>query len=206
VRLHAFTPDELDEAQRRVYAGLTGGGRLAPRAPEPGQAPSPVRMVDDDGRLLGPFNAFLVHPALGELLQELSRRLRFDGVLGVRAREVAILTVAGHERSDFEWAAHHRIGREAGLGEAALASFARGELPGDGELDDPLDAAVARLAHALVTTGDADDATWAAVQPVLGDAGVFEVSTTVSFYGLLAQQLRLFRVPSPEPGPWERSR
>ena len=193
MRLRALHPSELTAEQRAVYDGLTAGGRLAGS----GDA-GPVRMLDDEGRLQGPFNAFLVHPRLGELLQELSRRLRFDGVLPARAREVVILTVAAHERSAFEWAAHARIGVATGLDEATVDELARGEPV---TFDDPVDDAAGRLARALVTTGDADDATWAAVQPVLGDDGVFEVSTTVAFYGLLAQQMRLFRVEAP-PGPW----
>jgi 4-carboxymuconolactone decarboxylase len=55
-----------------------------------------------------------------------------------------------------------------------------------------------------VDTGDADDGTFDHARGVLGDAGVVEVSTTVGIYQLLAQQMRLFRVPSP-PGPWVNS-
>ena len=109
-----------------------------------------------------------------------------------------IIAVAAHERSAFEWAAHARIAEQVGIDAAAVEAVARGEVV---TYDDPVDEAAGRLARALLTTGDADDATWDAVHPALGDAGVFEVSTTVCFYQLLAQQLRLFHVPAP-PGPW----
>ena len=49
---------------------------------------SPVGLVDDQGRLQGPFNAMLFHPAIGMALQELGRALRFSGELPPRAREI----------------------------------------------------------------------------------------------------------------------
>jgi len=173
---------------------LTEGPR---KAVDP-SVPTAVRMVDAEGRLQGPFNALLHHPALGTAVQEVSRRLRFDGVLPGRAREVVILVVAASQRSDFEWAAHAPIARALGIPDDVVAAIARGTVP---ELTDPVERAAAELARELVTTGDAADATWDRVQPVLGDAGVVEVSTTVGVYQLIAQQLRLFRVPAP-PGPW----
>jgi 4-carboxymuconolactone decarboxylase len=194
MRLPHLRPDELDADQRALYDVLTEGPR---KAVDP-SVPAAVRMTDAEGRLQGPFNALLHHPALGTAVQEVSRRLRFEGVLPGRAREVVILVVAASQRSDFEWAAHASIARTLGVSEVAVDSLARGIVP---ELDDAVERAAAELAAALVTTGDADDATWDRVQPVLGDAGVVEVSTTVGIYQLIAQQLRLFRVPAPA-GPW----
>jgi 4-carboxymuconolactone decarboxylase len=126
------------------------------------------------------------------------RRLRFEGVLPAPARELVVLVVAAAERSPFEWAAHAPIARSLGVPSADVDALAAGRAPGT---TDPVERAAWRLARALVDGGDADDATWEAVHPVLGDAGVVEVSTTVGVYRLLAQQLRLFRVPAP-PGPW----
>jgi 4-carboxymuconolactone decarboxylase len=194
MRLHHLRPDELDADQRALYDVLTEGPR---KAVDP-SVPTAVRMVDGEGRLQGPFNALLHHPVLGTAVQEVSRRLRFDGVLPGRAREVVILVVAASQRSDFEWAAHASIARALGIPDDVVAAIARGTVP---ELADPVERAAAELALEVVTTGDAADATWDRVQPVLGDAGVVEVSTTVGVYQLIAQQLRLFRVPAP-PGPW----
>jgi 4-carboxymuconolactone decarboxylase len=194
MRLRHLLPAELDPAQRALYGELTLGPR---RAVDP-SVPAAVRMTDADGRLQGPFNAFLHHPVLGTAVQEVSRRLRFDGVLPGRARELVILVVAASERSAFEWAAHAPIARSLGVADADVGALAVGGEPGTA---DPVERAAWLAARALVDAGDLDDATWAAVHPALGDAGVFEVSTTVGVYQLLAQQLRVFRVPAP-PGPW----
>jgi 4-carboxymuconolactone decarboxylase len=193
MRLRRLLPDELDAAQRSLYDELTSGDRS--------QVPSlqtDVQMTDADGRLQGPFNALLFHPRIGDALQELSRCLRFEGVLSPRAREIVILVVAASEHSDFEWAAHAAIARSLGIPEALIEVFAEGEVP---HLDDPQEEAAATLARSLVTSGDADDETFTLARSALGERGIFEVSTTVGVYQLLAQQMRLFRVDSP-PGPW----
>lgn len=194
MRIHHFRPDELDDAQRALYDTLTSGTRQAVHQ----SLPSAVRMTDAEGRLQGPFNAMLVHPHVATALQEVSRRLRFEGTLPARTREIVILVVAGAEQSDFEWAAHAPIAASVGVAAQEIEALGAGIVPA---LADPVDQAAARLAVSLVNSGDADDALWAAAHEVLGDAGVFEVSTTVGIYRLLAQQLRLFRVDAPA-GPW----
>jgi 4-carboxymuconolactone decarboxylase len=193
VRLHHLRPDELDAEQRELYDVLTTGSRAQVSFPR-----SDIGMTDGEGRLQGPFNAMLHHPRLGLAVQEVSRRLRFEGVLTDRAREIVILIVAASQRSDFEWAAHSTIAAMVGIGDDEIDAVAAG---GDVAWADPAEAAAAALARSLVATGDADDDTYARATSLLGDAGVYEVSTTVGVYQLLAQQMRLFRVPGPR-GPW----
>ncbi len=195
MRLHHLRPDELDAEQQALYDLLTADGRMVQRGTDDATG---VRMVDGEGRMEGPFNAWLTHPGIGWAVQEMSRRLRFDGVLTVRIREIVILIVAASEHSDYEWAAHAPIARTLGIADADVDAMAT---QSSVEFDDPAEAAAAALARAVVTTGDADDATYERAQRMLGDAGVIEVSTTVGFYQLIAQQLRLFRVPAPA-GPW----
>ena len=194
MRQHHLHPDELTDEQRSLYDVLTTG----PRQQVHGSLDPAVRMADAQGRLQGPFNGFLFHPRLGMAVQEVSRILRFDGLLSGRAREIAILVVAASQRSDFEWAAHAAIARSLGLDDPEIDAIARREPLSFADADED---AVARLALALATTGDVDDTTYAETAAVLGDARVFEVATTVGMYQLIAMQLRMFRVPAPS-GPW----
>jgi 4-carboxymuconolactone decarboxylase len=196
MRLPHFGPDELEPAQRRLYETLTTGQR---RTVHDSLDPA-IRMTDAEGRLQGPFNAMLVHPGLGDALQEVGRRLRFEGHLPARARELVILVVAASEQSDFEWAAHEAIARSIGIEDDIIATLASEQEP---ELDAPIEEAATVLARTLVHHGDCDDDTYRRVLAVLGPDGVFEVSTTVGLYQLLAQQMRIFRVPGP-PGPWRQ--
>jgi 4-carboxymuconolactone decarboxylase len=120
--------------------------------------------------------------------------VRYDTGLDDRCREIAILAVAAHWRSDFEWYAHEAVGRSAGLDEAELAAVRDGRyaaLTGR-------EAVVARTVNALVVRGDLDDAEYLEVVEVVGAAGLFELLTLVGYYATLALQLRVFRVPGPE--------
>jgi 4-carboxymuconolactone decarboxylase len=120
--------------------------------------------------------------------------VRYDTGLGDRCREIAILVVAAHWRSDFEWYAHEAVGRAAGLGDAELAALREGrhaELAGS-------DSVIARTAAALVARGDLDDAEYAEAVGHFGPSGLFELLTLVGYYATLALQLRVFRVPAPD--------
>jgi 4-carboxymuconolactone decarboxylase len=185
-RLPKFEPPALDAEQRSLYDAIAGGRRA--------QGPQLFRLADADGRLEGPFNAFLLQPRLGSALQALGASVRYDTGLDDRCREIAILVVAAHWRSDFEWHAHEAVGRAAGLGDAELAALREGrhaELAGR-------ECVVARTAAALVTRGDLDDAEYGEAVGHLGPAGLFELLTLVGYYATLALQLRVFRVPAPE--------
>jgi 4-carboxymuconolactone decarboxylase len=194
MRLEHLRPEQLDDRQRALYDVLTAKGRVV----QDTTVDTGVLMVDAEGRMGGPFNAMLHNPSIGWSLQEVSRRLRFEGVLPARAREVVILVVAASQRSDYEWAAHAVIARGLGMTDAQIAALGAGARV---EFADPVEDAASELAHTLVTTGDADDEVYERTHAALGDAGTVEVATTVGFYQLLAQQLRLFRVPAPV-GPW----
>lgn len=194
MRLPHLRPDELTAEQRQLYEVINQG----PRRTAHQGLQSPVGLVDDEGRLQGPFNAMLFHPAIGMALQDLGRALRFSGQLPPRAREIAILIVAASERSDFEWAAHAAIAAYLGLSTAQIDALARADAV---EFEDHLEQMVTRATRALVATGDLDDETYRSAEVALGAAGLVELTTLVGLYRALALQMRLFRVPGPT-GPW----
>ena len=186
-RIPKLDPAALDGEQRSLYDAIAGGRRA--------QGPQLFRLADADGRLEGPFNAFLLQPRLGSALQALGSAVRYDTGLDDRCREIAILVVAAHWRSAFEWYAHEAVARSAGLGDPELAALR------DGRHDElaAREAAVARTAAALVTRGDLDDAEYHEAVDQLGAAGLFELLTLVGYYATLALQLRVFRVGLPPP-------
>lgn len=185
-RLPKLPPGSLDGEQRRLYQAITGGRRA--------QGPQLFRLADEDGGLEGPFNAFLLQPALGSALQALGAAVRYETGLDGRCREIAILVVAAHWESEFEWHAHAAVARSLGLGGAELAGLRDGS---DAGLAGP-EAVVARTARALVLRGDLADGEYAEAVEQMGEGGLFELLTLVGYYAALALQLRVFRVPAPE--------
>jgi 4-carboxymuconolactone decarboxylase len=211
-RIPKLAPSTLDAEQRSLYDAIAGGRRA--------QGPQLFRLTDEAGRLEGPFNAFLLQPRLGAALQALGSSVRYDTGLDDRCREIAILTVAAHWRSDFEWYAHEAVARAAGLTTPDLAAIraAHGvsdlDAPGASDLDGPsagapsapatlsvLEAVVARTTAALLTRGDLTDPEYRTATDHLGPDGLFELLTLVGYYSALALQLRVFRVPAPDAAP-----
>ena len=181
-RLEPLPPSSLDSNQRELYESIAGG----PRA----QGEQHFDLTRTDGALLGPFTALLLSPVLGSALQELGAAVRFHTSLSARCREIAILTVAAHWDSVFERSAHESVGRAAGLTEEVLRQIRARTVPA---LDDPHESAYAHLAMGMVE-GDVDDESWSTHACVVGEAGVFELSTLVGYYATLALQMRIFRV------------
>lgn len=187
-RLPALNPDDLDHEQRDVYEAIVGG-------PRPKNVFS---FVDDEGRLLGPFNAMLYSPVVGGPLQELGTALRFRTSFTKREREIATLVVAAAYHSDYEWYAHERIGRQAGLTDAELTALRTGADP---VLADARERIVHAASHTLAADGDLSAPMFAEATATLGRAAVVELVTLVGYYTALAMQLRVFRVGVPGGAP-----
>jgi alkylhydroperoxidase family enzyme len=187
LRLPLLRPGLLGEEQREVYDAVTGGPRR--------DGPSPVRYMDEEGRLLGPFNAMLYSPAVGMPLQELGAALRFRTAFTKREREIAILVVAAGHRAAYEWYAHERIGRRAGLTGEELDALRTGVAP---MLADVRERVVHEAVRQMVVDGDLSDAVYTEAVATLGRAAVVELVALVGYYSALALQMRVFRVGLPE--------
>jgi 4-carboxymuconolactone decarboxylase len=185
-RLPNPTPEQLDADQRALYDEIAGGPRSA--------GPQLFELIDRQGRLNGPFGIMLHSPAVGSALQAVGAAVRYRSVLGDRMRELAILAVAAHWKSDFELYAHVPLARSAGLTDAEVDGVVDGATE---PFDDPAERVVLRVVRALLCTSDLTDEDYAAGRDVLGDQGLVELSTLVGYYATLALQLRVFRVGAP---------
>ncbi|MEV5957499.1 carboxymuconolactone decarboxylase family protein [Streptomyces sp. NPDC051987] len=185
-RLAGLLPGELDEQQSEVYRAITAGPRAA--------GPQAFALVDEKGRLRGPFNALLLSPPVGLAVQAVGAAVRYESVLTDRVRELAVLVVAAHWGSAFEWAAHEAVGRTHGLTEPELDALRAGALP---DLPDAAERAALLATAALTRTGALSDGEYAETVAAWGERGLFELTALVGYYALLALQLRVFAGEGP---------
>lgn len=184
-------PRHLSGAQRDVYERITTSPRAGANRARP--------LTDDNGRLLGPFNAILFSPEVGGALQELGTAIRYRGTLPPRLREIAILEVARGRRCGTEWHAHAHAGRLVGISDEELAAIASGT---DAPTFDHGERLARHIVAQLITDRDLDDRTVEDAGHQLGLATVNELVMLVGYYDLLALSLRVWRTPEcPFPDP-----
>jgi len=151
-------------------------------------------LVNTDGGLIGPFNAFVHAPGVGQRLSSLGQVLRFETSIERRLSEVVIITVAARWKAEFEWWAHARMAREHGVPGAVVEAIGRGEDP-PFEADD--ERVVYTVARELTTGGQLGQDAFAAAQGLLGEAGVVELVSLCGYYTLVSFLLNAFTVPLP---------
>jgi 4-carboxymuconolactone decarboxylase len=179
-RLPYLRHDDLGPDGQKVWAGIVGS-----RGAE---------LVNEQGGLIGPFNAFVHAPDVGRRLGSLGQVLRFGTSIERRLSEIAIITVGARWKAEFEWWAHARMAREHGVADAVVDAIGLGEDPAF-EADD--ERAVYSVARQLTETGRLGEGAYAAARQLLGDAGVVELVSLCGYYTLISFLLNAFAVPLP---------
>lgn len=185
-RLDGALSGPVTAEQRGLHDEIVHGRRAA--------RPPAFPLLDDRGQLNGPARAWLLQPRLGAGLEKLGAAVTYDMTLPVRCREAVILTVAQHHASPFELYAHRLAGVRAGLSPAETESLCTGRTP---QTADARERAAVEAARTLLETGGLDDAAYREADRHLGAAGLFEVTTLVGFYTLIALQLNVYAIRPP---------
>jgi alkylhydroperoxidase family enzyme len=186
-RLPWLTPDQLNQDQRRVYDAIIGGPRS--------KGPQVFKLVDDHGRLEGPFNSFLMNPTVGLAVQAVGAAIRYGSLLSDRQREIAILELAHLESCEFEKYAHERVGRELGLTEVEITALAEGAACSSFHEEDLI---VRELVVALQGRRELDDELYLRALESLDYEGLADVVVLVGYYQMLALSLKVWRTPLPD--------
>ena len=196
-----MVPPHLDAAQQRLYDTI-----VDTRIKIVGKA----SLFDENGALRGPWNPEVASPELGQHLERLGTAVRSQNSLDARLYEVAILAVGVHWRAQFEWFAHEKLARKAGVAEAAFPLM-RGNCHPEalaGVLQ-PDEVAVYRLAQELMETKRVSAATYATTKAALGggedeaatNRKLADLSMTMGCYSAVCGMLNMFEVALPQGEP-----
>ena len=182
-RLPFITGDDLTADQQAVWDCVTNG-RRGPAS----------RLINDEGGLVGPFNAPLHAAATGKKVVELGEALRFDTEIDNRLLEIAVCMVGAHWRSNFEWFAHSRLAIAAGVSEEIVDAIEKGNEPTFDKADE---AAVYAFTRDLLGSGRAPDDVYAEALSHVGERGIVELTQLIGYYCLVSLTLNAFAVELP---------
>ena len=174
-RLTELKPEDFDEATRKL------GERIAQTR---------------GGSIQGPWAHMLRNPELAARAANYSDCFR-DG-LSV-PRKLALLGVimtARHWNAGYVWNAQSPQAKSAGISEAVIEAIRAKKTPG---FADPAEQAVYKLFSELYGKQSVSDATYAAVEKVLGPTGVVEILNVAGFYSIVASVVVTTGV-KPRPG------
>ncbi|ACB95127.1 carboxymuconolactone decarboxylase family protein [Beijerinckia indica] len=187
-RLPLADPATLTSAQRDLFEALTAA--WGPFADGAG-----VQMTTEDGRLIGPFNIFLLHPEVTAKLSEFQAAEATHTTLPKRVREVVIIAVGAVWGADYELYARTHVARKAGLSDQAVTTLANGGIPEDLSDEEKI---AARLVHQLSTRHRVDDELYREAEQAFGRTGLFDIIAVMGVYQTVCSALALFEVPAPE--------
>ncbi|WP_354525259.1 PGRS repeat-containing protein [Mycolicibacterium sp. 624] len=161
----------------------------------PIQQATGIQLEDINGLLLGPLNAYLYNPVIGEAIFNIGSTFS-SSTLSARVKEIVILSVGGQWGSPYELYAHELVARMVGVPEAAVVSLASGQPP-VGLTGDELVAA--QFVQELISTHRVSAATYQDAVAAFGETGVVDMVTLASTYLGVSATLNAFNVRGPNP-------
>jgi alkylhydroperoxidase family enzyme len=130
-------------------------------------------------RIANVFRTFVRNPPADALRNAVGRHIRDGTTLSPRHRELLLMRIGVLCRSEYEWAAHMRVGKSVGLTDADVERIARGpDAPGGDELE----TALLRATDELYRDDRIADATWGELAARLDERQLLDVLIAVGGY------------------------
>ncbi len=158
---------------------------------------SAFETIQADGKMIGPRNVSLHHPAVGKSSWELTKAVNTIGVPSASVKEVVILVVGGNYRAAYEIYAHVAVAERVGMPLARISAPVSNIKPDDLAGDE---AAAFDLALALCRGDPVPEPIWRLAVETFGDLGVTQFVYLVGVYAFVAITLNGFDVPAPQRG------
>jgi len=167
---------------RRTNVRLIGKeARIAPLDPKD-WTPEQRKRFDPNGtgqRAANVFVTFVRNPPADRVRGPINQHILNATTLSVRQRETLLMRIGVLCRSEYEWAAHSRLGRRAGMTDADVARIVAGPESGGG---DPLELALLRATDELYRDDMVSADTWADLSKGLDTKQLLDVLIAVGGY------------------------
>ena len=172
-RYQQLDESQLDAEQQRVFNDCKAGPR--------GSVPPPVHV-------------WLKSPGLADTAHKLGAHVRFGTQFTPKQTEIAILMTARYWTAQFEWAAHVRLAREAGVPQDAIDAISERRTP---LFSDPDEQLVYDFCRDYYDDHRVDNATYERVVARFGDKGIVDLAGLIGYYSFVSVTLNVFEVPTP---------
>jgi alkylhydroperoxidase family enzyme len=143
----------------------------------------------DGARGVHGFGLLLHHPALAKAFFTFNNHVAVASSVSKRVRELLILRISWLRRSEYEFAQHLVVGRNAGLTDAELE---RVQLGPDAPGWDPIDADLVRAVDELHLDARIQDETWSRLSAHFSATQLMDIVLAVGCYEVLAMVFKTF--------------
>lgn len=160
---------------KEMHAALAALAPPEPRHPRPVQQDRPAAR--------NTLGTFAHHPALARAFFTFNGHLLMATTLTQRQRELIIMRIAAVRGSNYEWAQHLFMARDAGLTDEEIGRIAYGA---DAPFWSDLDAALLRAVDELIVDGGISSPTWQRLDAEMDTQQKLDLIFTAGGYDTLA--------------------
>ena len=147
------------------------------------------------GSVRGPYGVLLHSPDLAARVAHTGAYVRFDLDISEAHREIIICATAREIRQQYEFSAHARLARQAGVSEDVVSAIASGKAP---EGLSGIEASLVKYVQELSQNHKISDETFNAVSGHFGMQKTVEITALIGHYLLVGQILSAFEVDLPD--------
>ena len=188
VEIEAGIPERLPTdvpyavTARRTNLRLVGKEARIPPLEPADWTPEQRKRFDPKGtgqRAANVFVTFVRNPPADRVRGPINQHILNSTTLSVRHRETLLMRIGVLCRSEYEWAAHSRLGRRAGMTDADVARIVAGP---DSSGGDPIETALLRATDELYRDDRVSDETWSALTRAFDTKQLLDILIAVGGY------------------------
>lgn len=156
--------------------------------------PAMRRMLDpnDTGaRVANVYGTYIHSVEMDILRRRVSEHIRDETTLSDRHREVLLIRIGVLCRSEYEWAAHSRIGRRLGMTDADIERIVAGPAQRN---DDSVELALLLATDELYRDDVVSDETWAKLETEFDTLQLLDILTAIGGYRMFSMAINTFGV------------
>jgi 4-carboxymuconolactone decarboxylase len=134
-------------------------------------------------------------PKIGDRIQSLGEALRFYNALPQNLLELAVLMVGCEWRAQFEWWAHARLAKRAGLSDEIIEDIKNKRRPESATKEELI---IYEFCRELLDRKRVSDGSYQSAKDLIGENGIVDLVGLMGYYTIVSMTLDVFSIPLPE--------